>query len=207
MKDRNVFYSGEAAGTVWLDPEGNIQVRDPEIAEQERAAEPAEPEIDLEALQQEAYLQGFENGKQEAIQAVQQELNALRQNLTSVMQRIPEAVNRGIAQAEPQLVEMTLTLARRIIRQEGEQSREIIKGVLQAAMEQVKNQTMIAIHLNPADLQEVEPQFADGRVELIPDAAIQPGGCRIETDMGELDATLETQWQAVEKAIRAQQEE
>jgi len=205
MKHRNVFCSGEVAGTVWLDPEGNIQDRDPSAAEQ--AAEPAEPEIDLEALQQEAYLQGFENGKQEAIQAVQQELNALRQNLASVVQRIPEAVNEGIAQTEPQLVEMTLALARRIIQQEGEQNREIIKRVLQAAMEEVKNQTMIAIHLNPADLQEVEPQFADGRVELIPDATIQPGGCRIETDMGELDATLETQWQAAEKAIRAQQEE
>ncbi|MBM3285472.1 MAG: hypothetical protein FJY81_06325 [Candidatus Aminicenantes bacterium] len=66
---------------------------------------------------------------------------------------------------------------------------------------------MIAIHLNPADLQEIQPQFSDGRVELMPDANIQPGGCRIETDMGELDATLETQWEAVRKAITTVQKE
>jgi flagellar assembly protein FliH len=207
MKYRNVFFAGEPAGTVWLDPKGNVQVNDPDAVDTETPPEPLEPPIDIEALQREAYRKGFEDGKQEAIKAVQQELTILRQNMTGLMQRIPGEMNLRIAQAEPQLVELTLALARKVLQEESEQSRELIKRVLKAALEQVKDQTVIAIHLNPADLQEIQPQFSDGRVELIPDANIQPGGCRIETDMGELDATLETQWEAVRKSIKALQKE
>jgi flagellar assembly protein FliH len=207
MKYRNVFFASEPAGTVWLDPKGNVQLNDPDEAETETPAEPLEPPIDIEALQREAYRKGFEDGKQEAIKAVQQELAVLRQNLTGLMQRIPGELSLRISQAEPQLVDLALALARKVLQEESEQSRELIKRVLKAALEQVKNQTIIAIHLNPADLQEIQPQFSDGRVELMPDANIQPGGCRIETDMGELDATLETQWEAVRKAIQALQKE
>jgi len=207
MKYRNVFFAAEPAGTVWLDPKGNVQLNDPDEVEAETPAEPLEPPIDIEALQREAYRKGFEDGKQEAIKAVQQELALLRQNLTGLMQRIPGELSLRIAQAEPQLVDLALALARKVLQEESGQSRELIKRVLKAALEQVKNQTIIAIHLNPADLQEIQPQFSDGRVELMPDANIQPGGCRIETDMGELDATLETQWEAVRKAIQAMQKE
>lgn len=207
MKYRNVFFAAEPAGTVWLDPKGNVQLNDPDEVEAETPAEPLEPPIDIEALQREAYRKGFEDGKQEAIKAVQQELALLRQNLTGLMQRIPGELSLRISQAEPQLVDLALALARKVLQEESGQSRELIKRVLKAALEQVKNQTIIAIHLNPADLQEIQPQFSDGRVELMPDANIQPGGCRIETDMGELDATLETQWEAVRKAIQAMQKE
>ena len=195
-----------AAGIVQLDPEGRIHFKDPNAAaaEELQPAPPPEPEIDVEAIAREAHQRGFEEGKQSAIQAVQQELGALRQNMSNLMQRIPEEIRNGLAQSEPQLVDLSLALARKVIQTESEGSREVIKSVLKAAMEKVRNQTVIAIHLNPSDLEEIQPQFADGRVELLPDPNIHPGGCRIETDTGELDATIESQWEAVERAMKAQ---
>jgi flagellar assembly protein FliH len=196
-------------GVVLLEPDGSFHVSTPmppeeEAAQQQEPPPPPEPEIDIDAIKQEAYLQGVEDGKQEAIRGVTEELNLYKHNLQSLMQCIPEEIRNGVAQAEGQLVELTLAIARRLIDKESEENQEIVKGVLKAAMEQVRNQTVLAIHLSPRDVEEIMPQFPDGRVELIPDAAIQPGGCRIETDMGEMDATIDTQWDAVVNAIRAE---
>lgn len=197
-------------GVVLLDPDGTFHVstlQEEDVVQQEELQEPPpppKPEIDIDAIKQEAYLQGVEDGKQEAIQGVTEELNLYKHNLQSLMQCIPEEIRNGIAQAEGQLVELTLAIARRLIDQESEENHEIVKGVLKAAMEQVKNQTVLAVHLNPRDVEEIMPQFPDGRIELIPDTTIQPGGCRIETDMGEMDATIDTRWDAVTSAIRAE---
>ena len=196
-------------GVVLLDPDGSFHIStsttsEEEAEQQQEPPPPPEPEIDIDAIKQEAYLQGIEDGKQEAIRGVTEELNLYKHNLQSLMQCIPEEIRSGVAQAEGQLVELTLAIARRLIDKESEENHEIVKGVLKAAMEQVKNQTVLAIHLNPRDVEEITPQFPDGRVELIPDATIQPGGCRIETDMGEMDATIDTQWEAVASAIRAE---
>ena len=199
-------------GVVLLEPDGTFHVSRTQKEDVQGASKismpkepppPPEPEIDIDAIKQEAYLQGVEDGKQETIRGVTEELNLYKHNLQSLMQCIPEEIRNGIAQAEGQLVELTLAIARRLIDKESEENHAIIKGVLKAAMEKVKNQTILAIHLNPRDVEEIMPQFRDGRIELIPDASIQPGGCRIETDMGEMDATIDTQWAAVENAIRA----
>jgi len=201
-------------GVVLLDPDGTFHVSTPRedaAVQQARISRdlqeplpPPEPEIDIDAIKQEAYLQGVEDGKQESIRGVTEELDLYKHNLQSLMQCIPEEIRNGIAQAEGQLVELTLAIARRLVDQESEENHEIVKGVFKAAMEQVRNQTVLAVHLNPRDVEEIMPQFPDGRIELIPDATIQPGGCRIETDMGEMDATIDTQWAAVASAIRAE---
>ena len=38
-------------------------------------------------------------------------------------------------------------------------------------------------------------------VSLIPNASVSPGGCRIKTDTGEVDATVESRLDAVRQSI------
>jgi len=55
--------------------------------------------------------------------------------------------------------------------------------------------------LNPLDAAIVEAQLADGLQSggwrVVADASVAPGGCRIETGSGEIDATLSKRWERV----------
>lgn len=207
MSHRSVYSGGEEAGVVRLDASGNFRIEGPGAPEAPHAEpdQPPEPEIDVEALRQQAYQQGVEAGKQEAWQLAQQEIDALQQNMQVLIQSIPSELTRVLSEAEPQLLDLALSIAKKIIQTEVAQNPNVIAGVVHAALEQVQNQTIIAIHLNPDDVETLQPEFSDGRIELIPDSAVQRGGCRVETDLGELDATLETQWEMIERSMRENQ--
>ena len=204
--------AAKETGIIRLDPDGHVKFETEELQaamakeQPEQPPPPPEPQVDLETIQKEAFQQGYQAGKQETLQAIQQELEQVRNNVQAIVHSIPARIDEAIAQTEPQLLALTLALAKKIIHAETRQNPEVISNVLQAALEKVKNQTVIAIRMHPEDIELVSPQFDDGRVELIPDKSVERGGCIVETDLGELDATIETQWAAVEQEMKKQAE-
>ncbi|HEY4038023.1 MAG TPA: FliH/SctL family protein, partial [Burkholderiaceae bacterium] len=61
------------------------------------------------------------------------------------------------------------------------------------------------VHLSPQDYDlvsgELEADATHRGCRFVSDPSVPPGGCRIETPQGEIDATLETRWRRVIAAL------
>jgi flagellar assembly protein FliH len=115
---------------------------------------------------------------------------------------------------EKELVTLSLAIAKQVICREIAIDREIVLSVAREALAKVEDPGRIKIKMSSSDLQfvkENQPQFSnlvDNMENLTLEAAesVQSGGCIIETDMGEIDARIEKQLQAVEETFRAAME-
>ena len=112
---------------------------------------------------------------------------------------------------EKEVVELALAIARQVICREVTMDREIVVCVAREALAKVGDSGIIKIKMSTADLQfinETRHQLSSlisniDDVTLEAEESIQSGGCIIETDLGEIDARIEKQLQAVEESFRA----
>jgi flagellar assembly protein FliH len=112
---------------------------------------------------------------------------------------------------EKEVVELALAIARQVICQEVAFDRDIVVCVARDALAKVEDPGRIKIKMSPSDLQfikETRSQLSNlieniDNVTLEAAENIQSGGCIIETDLGEIDARIEKQLQAVEESFRA----
>ena len=107
-------------------------------------------------------------------------------------------------------MELALAIARQVICREIEMDKEVVVGVAREALAKVEDPAEIKIKMNPADLQfinDAKIQFSEligdiDNVTLEAEDNIQSGGCVIQTNLGEIDARIEKQIQAVEESFR-----
>ena len=111
---------------------------------------------------------------------------------------------------EKEVVELALAIARQVICQEITIDKEIVVCVAREALAKVEDPGRIKIKMSTSDLQfikETRSQLSNlieniDNVTLEATESIQRGGCIIETDLGEIDARIEKQLQAVEESFR-----
>lgn len=107
-----------------------------------------------------------------------------------------------IARYTPEMVRLALEIAEKVVHRVVAAEPEIVAAVLERARQEVNEARHICIRLNPKDrelLADIRPDLLTlghdaGRViEVVPDEDLTRGGCRIETEIGMIDATLPTQ--------------
>jgi flagellar assembly protein FliH len=98
------------------------------------------------------------------------------------------------------IVDLALALARQLAGSALAVRRELLLPVVSSALQQLPQSTRhVRVVLNPADLAVVQTLLGSERhgasCELVGDATIDAGGCRIETEQCEVDATIPARWQ------------
>jgi flagellar assembly protein FliH len=83
---------------------------------------------------------------------------------------------------------------------------ELVATVASQAVEAVLlSAKHIRVHVHPDDLALVQQGAADAlaarNARLMADAALSRGGVRIESDLGRIDATIETRWAQAAAAL------
>ena len=92
-------------------------------------------------------------------------------------------------------------LARQVVRHELDTRPEIIAKVAQEAVNAiVLSARHLRVHVHPADQQHVAAGAGEALkardVRIIADPAIEPGGCIVDSDLGQVDARIGTRWAA-----------
>lgn len=158
----------------------------------------AEERKRLHALQEEARKQGYEAGVQQAKSATEQERKRLRQ----LAESFGSALDSLDFRLADQVLNLALDVAKQVIAGELSARPERILDVVKLALQQMAESTREArLLLNPEDALVVRPILNDlldkSRLRIVEDARIVRGGCLIETQQGDLDATLQTRWRQV----------
>jgi len=169
---------------------------------QTRIAE-LEAQIPLET--QKARQAGMEQGLRQAREEASAEMQGALDRLASTIQELAQVKRKIRHEAETELVKLALAIARRILHREVSADPQSICGIVYAALQRLQNREIARIRVYPAALQAVrsalERNGGLAAIELIPDTLLQPGGIVFETALGELDASVDTQLQEIERGF------
>jgi flagellar assembly protein FliH len=108
-------------------------------------------------------------------------------------------------EAEADVVKLALAIARRVLRRELAVDPDALRGLVLAALEKLESQEINRVRIHPSQaalLAACLGKLAGGaRVEVVADGAREPGDVVFETQRGNLDASVETQLQEVERGL------
>ncbi|WET09132.1 MULTISPECIES: flagellar assembly protein FliH [unclassified Pseudomonas] len=158
---------------------------------------------ELESIRQEAYNEGFAAGEKDGFRSttlkVRQEaeaaLNVKLASLERLMGSLFEPIAEQDSQIEKAMVGLVEHIARQVIQRELVLDSSQIESVMREALKLLPlGVGNVRLHINPQDFEQVKAlrERHEETWRIVEDAALQPGGCRVETEYSRIDATVET---------------
>ncbi|GAW92918.1 flagellar biosynthesis/type III secretory pathway protein [Calderihabitans maritimus] len=162
-------------------------------------------EEEIRRLREKAVREGREEGYQVALREAQEEAEKLREEARSVLRQAEEARKQTIRDMEAEIIKLALAIAERVIHQQVRVAEDTVLAVAREAISKVVDSETLIIYANPEDaalLQENLAELTDKqRIYVIGDEGISRGGCRIESDNGDVIATVEAQMEEIKKVL------
>jgi flagellar assembly protein FliH len=133
--------------------------------------------------------------------------------LLPALEQLTEQLNdaRGELQRhwERSAVKVATAIAKRIIRREIASHPEIALEIISDTLRLAAGTAEITLRVNPTDYENLGSQINRLAAtlckltpsEIVADAGITPGGCRVETKFGEMDQTIESQLKRIEQDL------
>lgn len=120
------------------------------------------------------------------------------------------ARERALAGMQEEIVDLALEVARKVVARDLEVSRSGATEICAAALARVRRSRAVLLRVHPEELPKVEASskllasvLAEGAgLRVVADDEVGRGGCVIESDLGRVDARLDTQLAAIERALR-----
>jgi flagellar assembly protein FliH len=168
------------------------------------ASGPMTPPV-AQAQEQEIFAKGFAQGQQAGAAAAQQETAALAKKLATTLDDLMRVRNEMIRHTEKQMVQLALAVARRVVHREVAIDPNALVTMMRVALERVNDAARVTVRLNPVDHQSVTSgpggAAASDQVTLTADPRIPRGGCKVESEYGEIDAGVDAQIQEIARAL------
>ena len=158
---------------------------------------------------EEGLVEGRKQGYRDQLAQTQKEFEesgaSLMQSLETVFQYFEEAKEQLLWQAEQGTVALVISIAEKVIKRKGELCLEVASENVKAALSYLSPSTDVLVKLNPKNYEHLtlvagknESQWKEyTHLRFESDEGIEPGGCRMMTANGEIDARLETQIQQI----------
>ena len=163
----------------------------------------------------EGYVEGVEKGRIDGENAVRTEMkDAINQANAKAQKTIQDAKTQTqeyFIRAEDDVVKVVMMAIEKIIPQHFLDVPEIILPVVRDAINHVRDQKEIKIHVEPDSYDlvlmarsEFQSMLTDGAaiLEVVADEALRPGDCLIETPNGGVDARVSTQIEMMKDAVK-----
>ncbi|MGB5984481.1 MAG: FliH/SctL family protein [Desulfobacterales bacterium] len=160
-----------------------------------------------EADSAQRYAQGYEEGQRAGIAEERGRLESIIKMLGLAMGEVEQLKADLTRAAERQTVHLALSVARKILNSEVQTRPEAVAHVIAGALAHCQEAEQLTVKVNPGDLHILSslefraPEF-NGIMEncnFEGDEQVQPGGCLIQSDLGEIDARIANQLQLIEE--------
>jgi flagellar assembly protein FliH len=164
-------------------------------------------------IEEEAFQKGFDAGKKQGEEAGLKEFEEKINQAVSLVSELEKERVRIREMYEHDILTLAKVMIERLVHHEMTINPLVIQASLKKALDYVVENSQVKVHLHHEDFELVkqatlkDPSFLPGnvRIQLVEDAAISRGGCLLETDFGEIDATFENGrdllFAAVDKAV------
>lgn len=168
---------------------------------------------ELEDVEKRAHDEAYAQGRAEGLASVERETRSQLQQLQARIDRLDAIINtlaRPLqeldAMVEDQLVQLSLTVARHLVRRELRIDPSQVIAIIRETVALLPASTRdVRVHLHPEDAAVVREKLAAPAGErvwtVVEDPVLGRGGCRVTTDTAQIDARLETRIGTVVSAL------
>ncbi|MBD8097828.1 flagellar assembly protein FliH [Pseudomonas fluorescens] len=158
---------------------------------------------ELETIRQEAYNEGFAAGEKDGFrsttlkvrQEAEEALSVKLGSLERLMGNLFDPIAEQDSQLEKSMVGLVQHITRQVIQRELALDSSQIESVMREALKLLPlGVGNVRLYINPQDFEQVKAlrERHEETWRIVEDAALQPGGCRVETEHSRIDATVET---------------
>ena len=160
-----------------------------------------------------AYEEGFESGKAETAKALQAEygkkVEEVSKEFKSVIETFAKEVERYNREVDRAVLTLALAVAKRIVAREIVIDESAVLARYREAIRKIIGVDKIKIRINPADEEYIREHrnelsnYVDSVREIVieADSKVERGGCIIESELGNIDARISTQFELLEEAL------
>jgi flagellar assembly protein FliH len=160
-------------------------------------------------IEKDAYQRGEEQGRLDGWEQGKAEADRIIDRLHLIVAKAIDRRNEILTESESQLVGLVLNIAKKVVKVLTENQRNVVINNVLQALRKLKSKTDVVIRVNIIDLKATTDHVKEivariervGNVSVLEDASVDPGGCIIETDFGEIDARIASQLQEIEDKI------
>ncbi len=187
--------------------------REPEEKKIDLAALEAEKEAEIQRRIDDAWNEGFAEGRHNAKVELEASYSEKIMQRLSQVQGILDEVDQQLGEYdrayEKSIVELSFRIAERIVRREIDRE-SIYAEVLKDAVKKVLGANQVIIKLNPDDLDNINSESDNkfvndnfSQIKYEADNRCERGGCMVESDIGNLDARISTQLEEIKNKLDA----
>ena len=157
------------------------------------------------------YDQGYQKGLQEGLKEAAKVLQQLDKSIKDIIgQR--EAL---LDEAREIVLDLVMKISRKVTYDAIEIDPEVTLKIINGVVNSLIDRSTLKIKVNPKHLPIIEQninQFLKDsttikQISIEPDTRVEYGGCFIETPTGDIDARLQSQFDIVENALKANEDE
>jgi flagellar assembly protein FliH len=205
MSSRAKVFAGDGPSVEpfpWNGVAGSSELRRLPAAD-EPAAAPRQSQ--LATIEREAFAKGYEQGERSGAEAAGKRGEAMLRRLAETLTELTTLRATMIRQTEAQIVELALAVARRVLHREIALDRNLLIAIARVALDRLGECAQVTVRLHPEEYEATGAarvaEFSGSNVTFVSDARIARGGCRIESEMGLLDAGVDAQIQEIARAL------
>lgn len=153
--------------------------------------------------------EAYARGRQEGLAMAEQRFDSASQTLTQALEDVSR-LRESLAQTGSRdMLRLVMAIAEQVIRRSIEADPAVVLAIIENALQASVRADSYRISINPTDLESVarqKPLFLASisglkNLSFDADPSIAKGGCRVDSELGNVDATIETQLENIRAAL------
>ncbi|MGL5253876.1 MAG: FliH/SctL family protein [Brevinema sp.] len=165
---------------------------------------------EADKLKKEAEAEGMDLGRTEGYETATNDIKLVIERLHSVVAETARERERILLHSEQQVINLVLTMVNKVVKKLAIEHKEVVIENTKAALSLLRGAMTLFIRVSPRDYNlaaSYKDEFihlieARADLKFIEDPTIEPGGVYIESDTGDIDATINTQLEELERQMR-----
>lgn len=151
----------------------------------------------------------YARGRQEGLESAANNLETAAQAFAAAAEEISRVRESVAKRSGKDMLRLVMAISEQVIRREMAADPKIVLSIIENALQSSVRTDQYRIRINPADLEAVtqnKPLFLASisglkNLSIEADPEISPGGCRVDSDLGDVDATIETQLETIRQSL------
>lgn len=189
----------QEAGEINSGPQATINPINEKIREDERKAE-------IAAMYQRGYEEGYAAARNELEREFSSSMVKKTEEFYAILSNFEQKLIAYEQSFEEIVASVSLKIAEKIVKREIN-TRSIVEETVRTAAQKIVGANEVIIKINPADYEllsnEYHGSFDAGfeKVKFEVTTKVEPGGCLIESEIGNVDARIDTQLEEITRAF------
>ena len=155
------------------------------------------------------YREGYEKAYREAMEKVDAEAVGIRVSAWEMLSSAEAERKNTLLMVEEEVLALSVQIAERLVAKQLDLNRETVLYIVQQALQLLADRDSFVIVANPAEVEIIRRNkdifihlLSEGAgLKIIGDPDVMQGGCRLETERGQVDASMEARWQTLLQSL------